>query len=225
MCFHYALTAKAKKSSSRYRQIKEDFSFLHANGFENPKMPVILDSNQQELSFLDWGLIPSWIKSAKEANTMKIKTLNARIETISTKASFKESIEHTRCLVLASGFYEYHHFEGKMYPYFISLKNEELFSFAGIWSTWLNNDTSKRINSFSIVTTIANEIVAKVHNNPKKSKEPRMPIILTKEKEALWLNRTSDCLNSFQKPLSSIFMKAKLIKKIGGLNNQPELFA
>ncbi len=226
MCFHYALTTKAKSAKARYPQIDADINIVHANGFTHPKMPVILNCSQDSLSFLEWGLIPFWVEGASSALALRKNTLNARSETVFDKPSFKSSILNKRCLVLAEGYYEYHHFNGKNFPYYINLKSKELFSFAGIWSTWFNAAENKNVNSFSILTTTANDLIAKVHNKPKASEDARMPLILTKENEMNWLKQdlSIEDLNSFFKPFDEMLMQVKLIGKIGEMDKQTSLF-
>ncbi len=224
MCFHYALTAKAKLAKSRFSQIKSDIEVFHANGFAHPKMPVILDNNQTELSYLHWGMIPFWVENAEKAKILQKQTLNARTETVFEKPSFKESIITKRCLVLAEGYYEYHHYKGKSYPYYINLKSKELFAFAGIWSSW-QNEKAEIINTYSILTTSANTLVAKVHNKPKASNEARMPLILPKKIEMDWLNElNNDEIKSFFKIYPEENMQAKLISRIGEMDRQNSLF-
>ena len=125
----------------------------------------------REATFLQWGLIPSWSKEAKGI-------INARVETIEDKPSFSESFRKRRCLILADGFYEWER-NGKIsQPYYFQLKDEAPFAFAGIWDRWQHNDRS--ITSCAIITTTANELLAKIHH--------RMPVILGSESFDLWLN-------------------------------------
>ena len=112
-------------------------------------------------------------------------TLNARIETIEDKPSFKNSI-NKRCLVIADGFYEWqwHDTKGKnKTKYEIGIKDHELFAFAGLYSQWINQHTGEIRDTYTIVTTEANPLMAEIHNIKK-----RMPIILKPEDETKWLN-------------------------------------
>ena len=128
----------------------------------------------REGRLLQWGLIPSWSNEPKGI-------INARVETIDEKPSFKESFERRRCLILADGFYEWER-NGKIsQPYYFQLKNQIPFAFAGIWDRWRRDDRS--ITSCAIITTTANELLAKIHT--------RMPVILRPESYDLWLNEQS----------------------------------
>ena len=112
-------------------------------------------------------------------------TLNARIETIEEKPAFKDVVSQ-RCLVIANGFYEWQWLDSKgknKIKYEIGLENDELFAFAGLYSNWINKETGEVKNTFTIVTTEANQLMSKIHNIKK-----RMPIILKREDEEKWLH-------------------------------------
>jgi len=163
--------------------IKRDFNpVYHANAFTYPAMPVITNESRDEINFFNWGLIPSWIKNDSEADEIKKFTLNARAETVFEKPSFKGSIIKKRCIIPASGFFEWQHINKEKLPYYIRLSDKELFSFAGIWSIYTNED-KEQLFSYSIITSDANEFMANIHNTKR-----RMPVILDKTEEEIWLN-------------------------------------
>jgi len=85
--------------------------------------------------------------------------------------------------VLSSGFYEWRHCKGKAYPYHIKVKGQGLFYMAGVWQGWTHNESGKRLDTFALVTTEANELMTQVHNNKK-----RMPTILTKKRAEAWMS-------------------------------------
>jgi putative SOS response-associated peptidase YedK len=137
-------------------------------------LTVVEGASAREARLLQWGLIPSWSKEAKGI-------INARVETIEDKPSFKESFERRRCLILADGFYEWER-NGKIsQPYYFQMKDGAPFAFAGIWDRWRSGDRS--ITSCAIITTTANELLAEIHT--------RMPVILRPESYDLWLNENS----------------------------------
>ena len=137
-------------------------------------LTVVERAAAREARLLQWGLIPSWSKEAKGI-------INARVETIEDKPSFKESFERRRCLILADGFYEWER-NGKIsQPYYFQMKDGAPFAFAGIWDRWRSEDRS--ITSCAIITTTANELLAEIHT--------RMPVILRPESYDLWLNENS----------------------------------
>ncbi|NND87824.1 MAG: SOS response-associated peptidase, partial [Flavobacteriaceae bacterium] len=119
------------------------------------------------------------------------RTLNARGETIFDKPSFRSAARHSRCIIYVDGFYEHHHYKGKTYPFFIFAKDQRPLALAGLYSEWKNPETNGHFLTFSIVTSIGNLMMKRIHNNPKLS-EPRMPFILSSEYEDKWLKEAED---------------------------------
>lgn len=187
MCFHYALNASIQSIGSRFRadvgRISAFSSSTHFNGFAFPAAPVILLDEVNRALLFKWGLIPDWVKSTEEARKIQANTLNARSETIFEKPSFKNPVIHQRCLVPASGFFEWKLHEKRKYPHYIYLKNSELFAFAGIYSVWSTNKGKQTAFTFSIITKKANPVMADIHNTKK-----RMPVILSPTNEQRWLS-------------------------------------
>lgn len=177
MCFHYSLT---KERTEIALQLHADWDdpegwqpVYHASGFSFLQMPVITMQEPRKIQLMNWGLIPFWVKSKADADKLRAQTLNARSETIFEKPSFRNSIVNNRCLIIADGFFEWMDFQKKKYPHHIYLKEHRLFCFAGIYSSWTDKETGELINSFSIITTDANPMMARIHNIKK-----RMPVIL-----------------------------------------------
>jgi putative SOS response-associated peptidase YedK len=174
----------AQALSARFKaKIKADLPVqsAHFNGFTYPKTPVISNQNPDEIILMNWGLIPSWAKD----RSIQAYTLNAKIETLDEKPSFKNNIKN-RCLILTDGFREWQWLDPKgkqKQAYLISRPNNALYSFAGIWSEWTDIDSGEIIRSYSMVTTEANELMAEIHNHKK-----RMPIILREDQEHAWLS-------------------------------------
>ena len=113
-------------------------------------------------------------------------TLNARGETIFKLNSFRKAANESRCLIYIDGFYEHHHFGKQTYPFYIFKKDLSPLPLAGLYTEWTNPETHGRLLTFSIVTTTGNELLSKIHNNPKL-KEARMPVILHEELADQWL--------------------------------------
>ncbi len=157
--------------------------YHHTNGFEH--QPFVIYEKEEPI-IAHWGLIPHWTRSSDEKNEIWNKTLNARGESIWEKPSFRDSAKHSRCLIGIDGFYEYHHFKKKNYPFYIHPKKGGL-TLGGLSSKWLNRETGELLNSFTIVTTKGNQLLSRLHNNPKL-KEPRMPLILDSEEQEIWLH-------------------------------------
>lgn len=158
------------------------------NGFVHPDIPVITNDDPGTIQMFHWGLVPSWTKDAMGMAKIIKNTLNARGETIFEKPSFRNSAKKKRCLVLLDGFYEYHHFNGLKYPFWIGLKAKKPFAVAGLWEEWHHDGINMR--SVSIVTCEGNPLMANIHNNPalkKRGSGPRMPVILPKELQSSWI--------------------------------------
>lgn len=164
-----------------------------------PSQPVatirhIGDHNK--LDFLKWGLIPSWSKDATHFS------INARSETFADKPTFQHAIKFNRCIIPASGFYEWLPQGDHKQPYYMRLKNSSVMSFAGLWEKWKAEDGSE-INTCCILTTAANEIMKPIHD--------RMPVILQPDDYSLWLSRNvhdPDELQRLYKPYPSDQMVA-----------------
>lgn len=184
MCYRTKLNAKIKNIEKTFdAHFIEPEAYLpqeEINAFSFSKTPVITNENPGEIDFFNWGLIPFWAKD----DTIKKMTLNARIETAEEKPAFRNATEN-RCLIIANAYYEWQwlDFKGKeKQKYIIKPLEQEIFAFAGIYSSWKNKETNELMNSYSILTTNANELMSEIHNTKK-----RMPVILKEEDRQGWL--------------------------------------
>ena len=140
---------------------------------------VLIREDEIKVELMRWGLVPSWAKSVKDAE--KYSLINARGEEIEQKRSFKSAFFNRRCIVPFSGFFEWRSpKKGPKVPFALHLKSDPIMSIAGIWEEWTSKETGELVLSFAIVTTAANKFVGQIHD--------RMPVILSKEQEELWLN-------------------------------------
>ena len=207
MCYDIKASLEAQlKRAKRYgdedaiREIEEklvpftDLPIHHTSGFQHPKLLIYTDRSPDFPEVSVWGLVPHWVKDQNQLKKLWNNTLNARGETIFEKPSFRWAARHNRCLIYVDGFYEHHHFKGKTYPFYLHRKDLQPMAFAGLWSEWTDPETGEVKNTFSIVTTEGNELLAKVHNNPR-IKGPRMPLILPEELTDKWLEPTTDDLD------------------------------
>jgi putative SOS response-associated peptidase YedK len=144
-----------------------------------PSQPILVLPNDgsNTADYYLWGLIPSWAKDPKIGNNL----INARADTLAAKPSFRSAYKYHRCLIFADGFFEWQPQPGSKskLPYYIRLKSEKPFAFAGLWEHWQSPDGSE-VKSATIITTEPNELTGKIHN--------RMPVILQKEDFARWLD-------------------------------------
>ncbi len=136
---------------------------------QHPKDPV------RDLSLMKWGLIPSWTKDQSGAARM----INARSETASTKAAFRDALQSRRCLIPADGFYEWRRAGKTRQPFCFEVNEGHLFAFAGLWDRW-KDPKGSWIKSCSILTTTSNAVTTAVHD--------RMPVILEPDSYDLWLD-------------------------------------
>ena len=176
MCGRYTLVKKAEEVAKRFKVEVGSHYKPRFNAAPSQLLPVITADAPQGLSWFYWGLIPAWSKN----KSISQKLINARAETLSEKASFRTALQKRRCLIPADGFYEWKPIskKGKV-PYRITLLNEELFAFAGLWEEY-EDDEGDMVHTFTIVTTEANSTLQSLHS--------RMPVILTPENESLWLD-------------------------------------
>lgn len=129
----------------------------------------------RHLNKMRWGLIPSWAKDAMIGN----KLSNARGETVAEKPSFRSAFKYHRCIIPASGFYEWKTEKGVKFPWYMSLKSGDPMAFAGLWEAWHSKE-GETIESCCIITTDANSLMEPIHD--------RMPVILDPDQWATWLS-------------------------------------
>jgi len=205
--------------------LKQYDEWFQVSAFTHPKVIVYENDKPFEPRPAIWGLVPDW---AKEPEKIWNSTVNARGETIFEKAAFRKSAETKRCLVPADGFYDHHDFKGKKYPFYITGKNtEEPLYLAGLWNDWTNKKTGEVLNTYSIITTQANSLLAKIHNIPKFSNDPRMPVILPEDLREEWLKPLSQ--NEIQELATFVYPDSQLdawtVPRLSGKNspgNVPE---
>lgn len=171
---------------------------------------IINDGTKNRMGYLKWGLIPSWAKDDKMAS----KLINARSETVDEKPSFKKSFHQRRCIIPMDSFYEWKRNGKEKIPMRIKMKDDSLFAVAGLWDTW-NSPNGEAIHTCTILTTEANELMSEIHD--------RMPVILPKEKQSIWLNTSiqhKDILKSLLVPYrSDEMMTYKVSSKVNSSKN------
>ena len=154
-------------------------------------------------SFMRWGLVPSWAKDLSSLPMLH----NARGETVAEKPMFRTALRKRRCIVPASGFYEWKADNGSRVPHYIHRRDDELFGFAGLWEEWESPDGSP-LRTCTIITVAPNELMAPIHN--------RMPAILRKADEDAWLNpeeKDTDTIIAMLKSYPSEEMEAYLVSR------------
>ena len=187
MCFNISINKSKDAIAKQFNAVFElDVSFepqKHISAFTNPLIPVITSESRNKIQLYHWGLIPEWAKDIKIANKIRKMTYNAKYETIKEKPSFRNLIKDRKCLIIADGFYEWQSTSTGKICHFIKYPKNEIFTFAGIWSEWLNKKTGGFIKSVSIITQPANKIMAQIHNVKN-----RQPVILHEGNRYKWLD-------------------------------------
>lgn len=175
---------------------------------------VVLNDGTKRLVAMRWGLVPSWATDP----TIGSKLINARGETLTQKAAFKDAFRRRRCLVLGDGFFEWQKQGATKTPLFIHLQPERSFGFAGLYETW-TPPLGEPLVTCTIVTTEPNELVRPIHD--------RMPVILAKEAEDLWLDpeledhtRLLDLLQAYPAAEMDAYTVSNLVNSVK--NDSPE---
>lgn len=229
MCFTISFEGKAINAIKMHLTINPELEmrgefndkYYLVSGFSHPKLPVI---KHDAVEISEWGLIPSFAADKEKADKLAKMTLNARSDTIHEKPSFRNSITKNRCILPLDGFYEWQH-NGKLkQPYYIYPTDETVFYMGCIYNTWVNKQTGELRDTFSIITTDANPLMAEIHNTKK-----RMPLILPHSSIDTWVNPEADIevINRMMQPYKNNQMTAHPITTDAGnarLNrNRPDI--
>jgi putative SOS response-associated peptidase YedK len=178
MCGRFTLTTHLGAIAKRFgvsRFLEEARHAPRYNVAPTQTVIVVSDDGTRHLAEMRWGLIPSWAKDVAMGNRM----INARAETVATKPAFRAALRKRRCLIPADGFYEWQKRGLGKQPVYIILKSREPFGFAGLWESWTSPE-GEEVRTCTIITTEASELLKPIHD--------RMPVILTSEAEAVWLD-------------------------------------
>lgn len=206
MCGRFSLSVEDFELKKRFNvEIDPGIYKPCYNCAPSQSLPVISNQNTQTISFYRWGMIPFWAKESSLGN----KLINARAETAAKKPSFRHAMQKQRCLIPATGFFEWKKY-GQKQPWFFYLPDLAIFSFAGLWDVWKDAE-GQSIASFTILTTQANSTMKDIHH--------RMPVILTPETEKIWLDSSKEIPEDFLSPLESSKMRKYTVSN---LVNKPE---
>ena len=136
--------------------------------------PILIDNGKRTIRAMRWGLIPSWAKDDK----FGAKMINARIETLTEKPSYKNLLQRNRCIVIADGYYEWKRDGDKKLPYYLKNPDDELLTMAGLYDIW-KQPNGNLLPSYTIITKDAQENLSNIHH--------RMPVILPQVHLNTWL--------------------------------------
>jgi len=216
MCGRYSLTRTVKELSERFdieHALTENLP-LRYNVAPGQALPIITRHSPNQFEIMQWGLVPSWAKDPKIGYQM----INARAEGIEQKPSFRKPFRSQRCIVPATGFYEWQKINTRQkIPYYFTLNahNTEspLFGFAGLYDIWYDSNGNK-LKTYTIITTEANELLIPIHD--------RMPVILSPADEDLWLDpdlHDPAPLLGLLKPYPAALMQLRVVSQ---LVNKPQ---
>lgn len=194
MCGRFSSSSKPEQIKKEFKVAVEDPAIFKPryNIAPSQMIPVVLDRmGERIVAQLKWGLVPSWAKDALIGSRM----INARAETLMEKPSFREAYKSRRCIIPASGFYEWQRAEkGAKQPFYFYLTNKEVFGFAGLWEEWLDKKSGESLETCTIITTEANDVLKPVHD--------RMPVILKAADYDEWLDTKEANTDKLQKLLA-----------------------
>jgi putative SOS response-associated peptidase YedK len=211
MCGRFTLTVNEQQLIDSFQL--EFFPDEYEPSFNiAPSQPVLaaVDSESgRRAGFLKWGLIPNWVKDPKAWKPL----INAKSETLTEKASFKQLLNKKRCIIFADSFYEWKKENGKKIPHRIMTKDERPIAFAGLWDR--NRVGDKEMVTCTILTTSANEAVKDVHD--------RMPVILNGEEAVeMWLNTNQFSFNEAKEVMQPYPVEEQKLYIVSELVNSPK---
>ena len=178
MCYRYVLQREALEALATRLAVPKAASWRSRyNMAPGESLPVIRrKGGAGEIAALRWGLRPAWTKPASEAPA----PANARAEGLASRPMFREAFRWRRCLVPASGFYEWRGGSKRRQPYLFRLRDGAPLCFAGLWESWRGAENEPPVETFAIITTVPNELIRPIHD--------RMPVILATENFDHWLD-------------------------------------
>ena len=209
MCSRYFLDADGNIIAYAFHVPTQQAVRKRFNIAPTQEAPVVRvgAGGERELATLRWGLVPAWAKDLKAGTKM----INARAETVAEKPAFRAAMRERRCIVPATGFFEWQGEPGRKQPFAITLPGTPLFAFAALWESWKPRDGAP-VETFTIVTTDANEHVARIHD--------RMPVILPMDAVETWLTGPPDAALALLKPYAGETVLRPVGKYVSNVNNE-----
>jgi putative SOS response-associated peptidase YedK len=210
MCGRFTLTLNAAQIAARFGvPLPQSYKPRYNIAPTQEVLALIADALGRRVENVRWGLIPHWAKDPKIAQ----KSINARAETLFEKPSFRDAVKRRRCLILADGFYEWRKTpQGRRVPVYVRLKSKEPFGFAGLWETWSSPD-GQTLKTCTIITTEPNELIKPIHD--------RMPVIVPREFEDVWLDPTPKAREELERVLRPYRAEELELFEVSSLVNSP----
>jgi putative SOS response-associated peptidase YedK len=173
------------------------------------EMPVIVHNKKNELVMMKWGLVPNWVTDIQSTQ----RPINARAESLSENPSFTGLLTNHRCLVPASGFFEWKKEGNRKIPFYFHLPGAPLFAIAGLFDQWAD-PTGNLLTTYTIITTAPNKFVAKIHN--------RMPAVLLPGNEDRWLSKVPPDTSDLKDLLAPFPAEKMEMYPVSSLVNSPD---
>ena len=215
MCSRYFLDADGNVIAYTFNVPVHDRIRKRFNIAPTQEAPVVRANAQgeREVAMLRWGLVPFWAKDPAIGNRM----INARSETAADKPSFRAAFKSRRCVIPATGFFEWKGEPGHKQPYAITAADQPLFAIAGLWESWQPKEGDP-VETFTILTTDANDAIAPVHD--------RMPVILPADGIETWLTAAPKQAQALLLPYPGPVSIRAVSKLVGNpRNDAPEILA
>ena len=215
MCSRYFLDADGNIIAYAFHVPTQQVVRKRFNIAPTQEAPVVRvgSGGGREIATLRWGLVPAWAKDLKVGTKM----INARAESVAEKPAFRAAVQKRRCVVPATGFFEWQGEPGRKQPFAITLPGQQLFAFAGLWESWRPKG-GEAVETFTIVTTDANENVARIHD--------RMPVILPMDAVETWLTGPTEAALALLKPWAGETSLRPVGKYVSNVNHEgPECLA
>jgi len=209
MCGRFVRSCTVKEVADYFDIEQPSFEFEPSYNVA-PTQDIIIINNigVKQIVKCHWGFVPPWSKELSDG----YKMINARSETVAEKPSFKAAFRKQRCLVIANGFYEWQKEKNRKVPVYISLKSGKPFGFAGLYTVWISPEGEK-ICTCTILTTESNDLITPIHD--------RMPVIIPRDKEDVWLDPAVNDIDKLKDLLTSVPSEEMIITKVSDRVNSP----
>ena len=206
MCSRYFLDADGNVISFTFHVPVHDRVRKRFNLAPTQEAPVVraAGAGGREIAMLRWGLVPFWAKDLSIGNRM----INARSETVGEKPSFRNAFRARRCLVPATGFYEWTGEAGHKVPHAITFADQPVFAFAGLWESWRDksNPDAPAVETYTLLTTDANRALSAIHD--------RMPVILRPEDHEAWLSAPPAQAAKLLRPYADEPTRSRIVSRL-----------
>jgi len=165
---------------SRSRVFNPGYYF---SAFDLPQLPVVTAHEPRVITTRQWGLVPFWVKDRKEAEKIRFTSFLSRAEMVGSKQLFKEAFARRRCLIIATGFFEWQHRGKERIPHYIHPPERQLLTLAGVHERWTDRESGEILETCALITTKASRFYGAIHNS-----DLRMPAIIDRDLRSQWLD-------------------------------------